>query len=1269
MPASQAFSNRQARLVVDSAVDYAIIGVGIDGIVTFWNTGAEHIMGWTSEEAVGRHGKLIFTPEDADAGIPAAEMSAALRTGRGIDERWHVKKDGSRFWATGEMMPLKNDAGDLEGYVKILRDRTEQHMASTALVESEERYEDLYNAIDKGFCLIEVSCDDLTHPVDYRFLKVNTAFERQTGLADAVGNWVRQLLPGHEEHWFDVYAKVATTGVPARFELPAKVLNRWYEVFAYRVGKPEDRVVAVLFSDVTRQHTAESHLKASERHLRDMNKVLRGSEANLRLLLDTIDEGFYAVDRDGLTLTCNAAFLRMMGFERAEDVIGKRLHGLMHHSHADGSAYPEKDCPIYIAASQGIAAHVEGEQFFPQHGAPVWVDYRATPVVQDGVLQGAICTFQDVSDERTRKLALLRDTERQAALIQLNDGLRNLDDLERMSALAASIVGRTIGVSAAGLGLVDTRQDLVVIDRDWTTDPAYSVVGDHPMHLYGSYMKDLRAGRSVVIKDVHADARTAGHTASFDRLGVRALVNAPIVEQGRLVALFCVLSKDVRDWDAKEVAFILEVAERTRLAIERRRAEQELKSADRLRFALADLSDRLRSLENVDAMQIAAAEVIGLALRVDRVGYGQVLEDDETFVVPNDWTEAGFPSLAGRYKLDDYGLYAHDLRHGRTVVVEDVAADPRTRTNADALARVSVAALINHPVVEQGRSVAILYVNDAHARTWRTDEVEFVREAADRLRQATERRHAEIGLQALNAQLESAVEVRTAERDRMWTISPDLMVILSLDGLYQRANPSWQAVLGYAPEELTGLGATALVHPDDVAATDEALRAAKAAPLPVFENRFRHKDGSYRWIQWVTAPSGGEIFATGRDVTEAKEAQARLAQAEELLRQSQKMEAVGQLTGGLAHDFNNLLAGISGSIEMMQARIRQERFADLPRYMAAAQGAVTRAAALTHRLLAFSRRQTLDPKVTDVNRLVDGMQDLIRRTVGPAIAFETTGTPDLWPVLVDPSQLENALLNLCINARDAMPDGGRIVVETVNKRLDERAARMLSMSPGEYVSLCVTDNGTGMPPEIVSRVFEPFFTTKPMGEGTGLGLSMIYGFAHQSGGQVRIYSEVGDGTTVCVYLPRQHGSADADDAAPEQNALPGLKKNARVLVVDDEPTVRLLVTDVVEDLGYTALEAENGPDGLKILASNERIDLLVTDVGLPGGMNGRQMADAARVKRPDLKVLFITGYAENAVVRNGHLEAGMAVLTKPFAMDAIANRIRSLVEGEDTPVQ
>jgi PAS domain S-box-containing protein len=533
----------------------------------------------------------------------------------------------------------------------------------------------------------------------------------------------------------------------------------------------------------------------------------------------------------------------------------------------------------------------------------------------------------------------------------------------------------------------------------------------------------------------------------------------------------------------------------------------------------------------------------------------------------------------------------------------------------------------------------------------------------------TERKLTAAALEQLNATLEQRIEERTAQllsREALIATfynhsSEYHAVIAETDNgefRYDEANPALLRMYGKSRSEIIGHTVGEVFKPETAAELTSHLQACLQSGMPY---RYERKNGE-AIVEAVATPvpeahgKRRRLVVSARDITEHRS-------LEQQLRQSQKMEAVGQLTGGLAHDFNNLLTGITGSLELVEKRFEQRRLNEIDRYLHAAKGAAKRAAALTHRLLAFSRRQTLDPRPTDINSLVRDMEELIRRTIGPQISFEFVGAIGLWRTLTDSHQLENALLNLCINARDAMPHGGRLTVETCNRWIDERGAKTRDLAAGQYISLCVTDNGTGMSAEVISRAFDPFFTTKPLGEGTGLGLSMVYGFARQSGGQARIYSEIGKGTMVCLYLPR---CADADQTAVQDVETPEIehtRQGETVLVVDDEQTVRMLVIDVLEELGYVAIDAVDGKAGLQILESKRQIDLLITDVGLPGGMNGRQLADAGTTLRPDLKVLFITGYAENAVIGDGHLKPGMHVLTKPFGMDALANRITSILNS------
>lgn len=499
------------------------------------------------------------------------------------------------------------------------------------------------------------------------------------------------------------------------------------------------------------------------------------------------------------------------------------------------------------------------------------------------------------------------------------------------------------------------------------------------------------------------------------------------------------------------------------------------------------------------------------------------------------------------------------------------------------------------------------------------------------------------------------------DRDRIWNLSPVLKVVTDTHGYITDVNPSWTQTLGWSREETVGRRSTDFMVDDeaDWHGRVETLRAGTS--MLDYRKTLRTKSGDQRTIQWTTVPENDTFYGFGRDITAEIEAAAALADAEAALRQSQKMEAVGQLTGGIAHDFNNLLQGITGSLEIVQRRVAQGRLDELDRFITGASTAANRAAALTHRLLAFSRRQPLDPKPIRANALVASMEDLLRRTIGERIELELVLAGGLWVTKCDPNQLESAILNLAINARDAMPDGGKLTIETCNAHLDRAyVARQRGVRPGQYVCLCVSDTGIGMSADTISKAFEPFFTTKPIGQGTGLGLSMIYGFAQQSEGYAKIYSEVGQGTTFKLYLPRYRGSAEEEEGVPQLSALHQAEDGEVVLVVEDEAVVRGLIMEELHELGYAALEAVDGNSGLDMLRSKRRIDLLVTDIGLPG-LNGRQLADAARELRPSLKILFMTGYAENAALASGFLEPGMEMITKPFAMEALATRIRAML--------
>ena len=1177
-------TNSDSRQILDSAVDYAIIAMDLDGLVTSWNEGAHRILGWTESEMLGHPASTFFTMDDRREGVPQTEMQSALKLGRGNDERWHLRKDRTSFWANGEMMPLRDETGLVQGFVKVLRDRTEQRRAAEKQRADTEFLKSVLAA--SADCIKVLDLDGRIESMSdggQRLMEVGD-FGAIQGCA-----WT-DFWQGSLNAEAKAAVEAARAGGTGHFRGLADTMAGTAKLW-------DVQVTPILGVDGRPEKLLSVSRDISE--LREADQATLQAEARWRGLFEKLHEGFILGElvrgadgrvADWRYLDVNPAWGDLVGIEPGRAVgrtIRELFHGIEDSWIDEMAAIVETGRPSTFTRQVG--------------GTGRWYEGRA--FVLDGDRFAVL--FVEVTE---RKLA----DARRDALLTLNDRLRDMTDIAAMSSVAASLIGETLGADRVGYGTVSDDGEAVEVVRDWTAPGIASVAGRHRMRDYGFYIEDLRRGESVVITDAEFDPRTGAGTVALEGIGVRALLNLPVIEHGRLVALLFVNCAEPRAWTEADVNFARNIAERTRSAIERVRAEASRRdSEEQFRVFAQAMPNHVwaaRPDGHLYWFNDQVYEYVG-AKRGSMDGveaWGRVVHPDDLAAVGAVWADS---LSAGTVYETQFRIRRRDGVYRWFLVRAEPVLDP-----------------------------------DRRVTRWVGTNTDI----DDQRRQAAE-------LAWLNATLEEEVEARTRERDRVWGTTSDLMGTAGLDGYLKKVNPAWTHMLGWSEADLLAKPFIDFIDPADHEETgDVVARLAAGEGVTDFLDHLIHVDGSRRAIMWNASPDGTLFHIVGRDVT-------ALRQTEEALRQSQKMEAVGQLTGGLAHDFNNLLTGITGSLDLLSTRIAQGRLKDVDRYTTAAQSAAKRAAALTHRLLAFSRRQTLDPKPTDVNRLVAGMEELVRRTIGPAVELQTVAAGGLWATLVDPPQLENALLNLCINARDAMPSGGRLTIETGNRWLDARAARERELQPGQYMSLCVSDNGTGMPPDVIAKAFDPFFTTKPIGQGTGLGLSMIYGFVRQSGGQVRIYSEPGDGTMVCLYLPRHVGAIEETEAPPELADAPRAQAGETVLVVDDEPTVRMLVSEVLEELGYAAIEAADGPSGLKVLQSDARIDLLVTDVGLPGGMNGRQVADAARVTRPKLKVLFITGYAENAVLNHGHLDPGMHVLTKPFAMETLASRIKELI--------
>jgi len=838
-----------------------------------------------------------------------------------------------------------------------------------------------------------------------------------------------------------------------------------------------------------------------------------------------------------------------------------------------------------------MATHGESfrldQRYVRPDGTIVWANSAVTRLLDEaGNPRAALAVTTDITERKMEE-------RRRAFILRLTDLTRPLADPEAVIAATTRALGEELGATRVVYAEIDDARNLATVQGDWTDGTAAHLPATVSLNDFGKALIDrLRSGGTLRIDDTTVDPHTKDDLEALNAIMARAVVSVPLFKDETFVVNLNVHQNAPRAWTSAEVELIEAVAERTWEAVERARIESALReSEERHRQIVEGAEDfAIISLDEkgvIRSWNTGAERLTGFS-EMDAIG-----QSGEMIFSPGD-RETGLPEQ----EMDQA------KRDGRAV-------NERWHQGKDGT---------------QFWGSGLLMRRD-------TQSGGYLKIFRDR----TAEHEAEARLRELNETLEQRVLEVAAERERAWHVSQELLAVVEQDGRFAEINAAWTPLLGWKPAELLGQPFSKFTHPDDLEATQAKFAATLETQLvKPFEFRFLRKGGGYRWFAWTATFEHGRVYASGRDVNAVKEQQAELDAAQEALRQSQKMEAMGQLTGGVAHDFNNLLTPIVGSLDMLQRRgLGDERE---QRLIAGAMQSAERATMLVQRLLAFARRQPLQAVPVDLASLVKGMGDLVSSTTGPQIKVVVDAPDDLPPAKADPNQLEMALLNLAVNARDAMPGGGTLRISVSTAMAD--TPRPSGLKPGDFIRLSVADTGTGMDETTLARAVEPFFSTKGVGKGTGLGLSMAHGLASQLGGALTIQSQPQLGTNIELWLPvsttkpspaeQMRGAGDA--AAPRGTAL----------LVDDEELVRMSTADMLIDLGYSVLEAACGEEAIRILNEGKRIDLLVTDHLMPG-MTGTDLAHAVRMARPGLPVLLVSGYAE----RDG-IEPDLPRLAKPF---------------------
>jgi len=911
---------------------------------------------------------------------------------------------------------------------------------------------------------------------------------------------------------------------------------------------------------------------------------------------------------------------------------------------------------VEAAVAAGSDYEIEYRVRRPKDGRFVWVGARGRAHYRNGEVEGMTGIVEDISARKQRE-AMREDEHRSIGILNRTGALIGAElDLEK---LVQAVTDAGVELTGAQFGAFFYN----VINTEGQSYMLYTLSGvprkafaGFPMPRNTAVFGPTFEGKGIVrSRDILQDPRYGKNDPYFGmpkgHLPVRSYLAAPVISRsGEVLGGLFFGHPEIGVFDEKDEVILVGIAAQAAIAIDNSRLYRAAQNAETRYRTLTETLPQLvwSCLPDGTCNHLSSQwlEYTGLP-ESEQLGLGWL----ETTVHEEDRERVHEHWLGAVRGEHDYDIEFRIRRHDGVYRCHKARALPFR----DAAGKV---------VQWFGTCTDI-------------EDIVAARELQARLREGLEQEVNEHtrDLRETNAALIAEAQRRERAEGRFQllveSVADYAIFMLDREGVVTNWNTGAERIKGYKAAEIIGQHFSRFYTEEDRAAgvPQKGLEQARAHGKFEMQGWRVRKDGSLFWANVVInaiRDRSGELLGFAkvtRDITEWRDAQEALKKTQEQLAQSQKMESIGQLTGGVAHDFNNLLTIILGNLDSLSRAAKEAQWDKdkLSRLIENAQRGAQRAASLTQRLLAFSRRAPLDPRVVDLGRVVTGMSDLLRRTLGERIAIETVLSGGLWRVHADPNQLEIAVLNLAVNARDAMPEGGRLTIETANAYLDDAyAAGQAEVIPGQYAVICITDTGSGMTKDVAARAFEPFFTTKGAGHGTGLGLSQVYGFVKQSGGHVKIYTEPGQGTTVKLYLPRFTGDV-AEDAPPSSEPT-SLKGSEPILVVEDEHDVRAYSCETLRELGYTVFEAPDGEAGLRLLDERPEIKLLFTDVGLPGRYNGRQLADEAKRRRPDLRVLFTTGYARNAIVHEGRLDPGVQLLPKPFTYDAVATKLRELLD-------